>query len=83
MASEGEIDRALASITSTLNDQKAEGLDPSRVQHIVNDSLGGPQESHGVMVNPAGLQNAYIFDGSRRVAEIKLAEGRWEVEKTG
>ncbi len=34
MSTDTEINRALATITATLNDQKLEQFDPGRVQHI-------------------------------------------------
>ncbi|MFL5825270.1 MAG: hypothetical protein ACJ76V_01980 [Thermoleophilaceae bacterium] len=82
MATEGEIDRVLASITTTLSEQKPETLDPSRVQHIVNDALGAPQEATQVHVTPAGPHEAYVFDGSKRVGEIKRSDGRWHASRT-
>lgn len=82
MTTEGEIDRALASITATLNDQRPEALDPSRLQRIVNDALGAPQESTSVYISPSGPDRAYVLDGQRRVAEISRADGGWQASKT-
>jgi hypothetical protein len=41
MTSDVEIERALAAITATLNDQGLDGFDTKRVQDIVTESLGG------------------------------------------
>jgi hypothetical protein len=41
MASDVEIERALAAVTATLNDQKLEQFDTRRVQEMVTESLGG------------------------------------------
>ena len=41
MTSDVEIERALAAITATLNDQGLDGFDTKRVQSIVTESLGG------------------------------------------
>jgi len=41
MASDVEIERALATVTATLNDQKLDQFDTGRVQEIVTESLGG------------------------------------------
>jgi hypothetical protein len=39
--SSGEIDRALATITQTMNDQRFESLDAPRVQELIASALGG------------------------------------------
>jgi hypothetical protein len=44
MATDVEIDRALAAITATLNDQKLEQLDRDRIQEIVDAALGGERK---------------------------------------
>ncbi|SRR5579884_992198 len=41
MPSDVEIERALAAVTATLNDQKLDEFDVKRVQQIVTESLGG------------------------------------------
>jgi hypothetical protein len=41
MPSDVEIERALAAVTATLNDQKLDEFDTKRVQQIVTESLGG------------------------------------------
>ena len=44
MATDAEIDRALAGLTATLNDQRLEEFDTDRVQEIVTESLGREPE---------------------------------------
>jgi hypothetical protein len=41
MATDVEIDRALATVTATLNDQKLDSFDSARVQEIITQALGG------------------------------------------
>src|SRR5205085_7212060 len=41
MATDVEIERALATVTATLNDQELDDFDTKRVQQIVTESLGG------------------------------------------
>lgn len=43
MATDVEIQRALAAIAATANDQKLESFEASRVQEIVTEALGGQQ----------------------------------------
>ena len=44
MATDVEIDRALAAVNATLNDQQLEEFDRDRVQEIVVEALGGEQK---------------------------------------
>ncbi len=41
MATDVEIERALATVTATLNDQKLDHVDSERLQHILTEALGG------------------------------------------
>jgi hypothetical protein len=41
MSTDVEIERVLATVTATLNDQQVEHLDPHRLQEIVTEALGG------------------------------------------
>ena len=41
MATDVEVDRALAAVTATLNEQQLETFDRRRVQEIVTGALGG------------------------------------------
>jgi hypothetical protein len=51
-----EIDRALAAVAATLNDQKLEEFDRERVEQIVVGSLGG--EKRLVVDEGGGLHEA-------------------------
>jgi hypothetical protein len=44
MATDVEIERALASVTATLNEQNLEELETGRVQEIVTEALGGEEK---------------------------------------
>lgn len=41
MTTDEEIDRALATVSATLNDQQLEEYDRGRVQEVVDEALGG------------------------------------------
>jgi len=55
MSTDVEIDRALAAVTATLNDQSLEEFDTGRVQEIVTESLGG--EQHLTVDDGGGLHD--------------------------
>jgi hypothetical protein len=76
MASDVEIDRALAAISATLNDQQLDHYDAGRVQEIVTESLGGEQD---LIVDDGGG----VHDGSgARVGAIRRTpSGEWIVDR--
>jgi hypothetical protein len=76
MSTHVEIDRVLATVTSTLNDQKLESLDRSRVQRIVSDSLGGEQE---LFLDDAG--GLHDRSGTRVGAIRRTPSGEWITER--
>ena len=76
MASDVEIDRALAAVGATLNDQKLEEFDRDRVQEIVTSSLGGDQR---LVVDDGGGLHESAGD---RIGVIRKAPGgEWIVER--
>ena len=76
MATDVEIERALAAVTATLNDQKLDEFDSDRVQEIVNQALG--DERHLTVDDGGGLHEA---DG-RRVGAIRRTDsGEWITER--
>jgi hypothetical protein len=76
MATDVEIDRALAAVAATLNDQKLEEFDRERVEQIVVGSLGG--EKRLVVDEGGGLHEA----GGTRVGAIRRTpSGEWIVER--
>ncbi len=76
MASDIEIDRALATITATMNDQKVESFDPRRVQDIVTQSLGGEA---GLTVDSGG--GVHDEAGTRVGAIRRDPDGSWIAER--
>src|SRR5436309_7035351 len=76
MATDVEIDRALASVNATLNDQKLEEFDRERVQEIVVEALGG--EKKLVVDDGGGLHES----GGARVGVVRRTpSGEWIVER--
>lgn len=76
MATDVEIDRALATVSATLNDQKVAGFDRARVQEIVTGSLGG--EPKLTVDGGGGLHD----ESGARVGAIRLTPGgQWLVER--
>jgi hypothetical protein len=76
MASDVEIERALAAVTATLNDQKLEHLDSERVQEIVTESLGGEQL---LTVDDGG--GLHDESGARVGAIRRTPSGEWITER--
>ena len=76
MATDVEIDRALATVNATLNDQKLEEFDRDRVQEIVVEALGGEQQL--VVDDGGGLHEA----GGSRIGVIRRTpSGEWVVDR--
>jgi hypothetical protein len=76
MASDVEIGRALAAIAATLNDQKLEEFDTSRVQQIVTEALGGEQL---LTVDDGG--GLHEQSGTRVGAIRRTPSGEWITER--
>lgn len=76
MASDVEIERAIAAITATLNDQQLEEFDTDRVQQVVTESLGG--EPLLQVDDGGGLHDR---SGSRIAAIRKTDSGEWIAER--
>jgi len=76
MATDVEIERALAAITATLNDQGLEEYDRGRAQEIVTASLGG--EPHITADDGGGLHD----ETGRRVGALRRTDdGTWIAER--
>jgi hypothetical protein len=76
MATDVEIERALATLTATLNDQKLAEFDSGRVQEIVSESLGGGQQLR--VDDGGGLHD----ETGRRVGAIRRTDsGEWIAER--
>jgi hypothetical protein len=76
MASDTEIDRALAAVTATLNDQRLEEFTTPRVQEIVTDSLGGQPV---LTVDDGG--GLHDETGARIGAIRRSPSGEWITER--
>jgi hypothetical protein len=76
MATDVEVERALAAITATLNDQKLDHYDRGRVQTIVTESLGG--EGRLTVDDGGGLHDE---SGTRIGAIRRSPSGEWITER--
>lgn len=76
MSTDVEIERALAAVTATLNDQKVESFDAGRVQEIVTESLGGQQL---LTVDDGG--GLHDTSGQRIGAIRRTPSGEWITER--
>lgn len=76
MSTDVEIERALAAVTATLNDQKVEHLERDRIQEIVDSSLGG---EHKLAVDDGG--GLHDESGARVGAIRRTDSGEWITER--
>jgi hypothetical protein len=76
MSTDVEIERALAALTVTLNDQQLDDFDTGRVQQIVSESLGGEPKLE--VDDGGGLHD----ETGARVGVIRRApSGEWITER--
>lgn len=76
MPSDVEVDRALATVTATLNDHRLEQFDGSRVQAIVDEAIGGERR---LFVDDGG---GVHDDAGRRVGAIRRTpSGEWITDR--
>jgi hypothetical protein len=71
-----EIERALAIVAATLNDQRLERFDPKRVQAIITDSLGA-----GPNLTVDGGGGLHEESGARVGAIRRASSGEWITER--
>jgi hypothetical protein len=71
-----EIDRALATLSATLNDQRLPEYDRGRVQEIVTESLGG---AYTLTVDDGG--GLHDESGSRIGAIRRTDSGEWIIDR--
>lgn len=76
MSSDVEIERALAAVTATLNDQQLSEWDTNRVQEIVTGALGGKQV---LTVDDGG--GLHDTAGARVGAIRRTDTGEWITER--
>jgi hypothetical protein len=76
MATDVEIERALATVTATLNDQKVRHFDRGRVQEMITQALGG--EGALTVDDGGGIHE----ESGRRVAAVRRTpSGEWIAER--
>jgi hypothetical protein len=76
MTTDVEIDRALAAISATLNDQQLDHYDTRRVQEIVTEALGGSQ--HLTVDDGGGVHDS---TGARIGAIRRTPSGEWIADR--
>ena len=76
MAADVEIDRVLASVSATLNDQKVDSFEAERVQKLVTGALGGEEQ---LTVDDGG--GLHDETGARIGAIRKTPSGEWIVDR--
>jgi hypothetical protein len=76
MATDVEIERSLAAVTATLNDQQLDGFDTDRIQEIVDKSLGGERK---LTVDDGG--GLHDLTGERIGAIRRTDSGEWITER--
>jgi hypothetical protein len=76
MSSDVEIERALAAVTATVNDQQVEEFETERIQEIVDQSLGGERKL--TVDDGGGLHD----EAGARVGAIRRTDsGEWITER--
>jgi hypothetical protein len=76
MATTGEIDRAIAVVHETLNDQKVDSFDSGRIEEIITEALGGEPK---LSVDDGG--GLHDESGARIGAVRRSDSGEWIVER--
>jgi hypothetical protein len=76
MSTDIEIDRALAAVSATLNDQQVEHYERQRIQNIVTGTLGGEQK---LTVDDGG--GLHDESGARIGAIRRTPSGEWIVDR--
>jgi hypothetical protein len=74
--SDVEIERALAAITASLNDQRVEDFDTGKVQQLVDESIGGQGQ---LTIDDGG--GVHDPDGRRIGAIRRTPSGEWITER--
>ncbi|MBS1868762.1 MAG: hypothetical protein JSS99_03780 [Actinobacteria bacterium] len=75
-----EISRALNALSTTLRDQRAERLEPARVQQIVDGALAGERKLAYRSSGPTAGE-LRTREGDRLVALLTQRDGQWTVER--
>jgi len=76
MATDVEIERVLATVSATINDQQLPEFDRDRVQELVDGALGGERKL--TVDDGGGLHD----ETGARIGSIRMTDtGRWHVER--
>ena len=75
-----EISRSLNALSTTLREQRPASFDAERVEQIVTGAMGGESKLRALARSAAEGELLLREDGTL-VAEIKLVEGSWTVER--
>jgi hypothetical protein len=76
MTTDVQIERALAALTATMNDQRLEHFDRDRVEQIATEALGG---EHLLSVDDGG--GVHDSSGARVAAIRRIDSGEWVAER--
>jgi hypothetical protein len=76
MATDIEIERSIAALTATINDQGMETIETDRLQEVVDGALGGERKL--TVDDGGGLHD----EGGHRVAAVRRTpSGEWIVDR--
>jgi hypothetical protein len=75
-----EISRSLNALSTTLRDQRPESFDAQRAEQIVTGAMAGERKLKASPTGPDAGELRLSDDGTL-VAEVKLVEGQWTVER--
>lgn len=75
-----EISRSLNALSTTLRDQRPASFDAERAEQIVTGAMGGERKIRA-QASASGGGELRLRDDDTLVAEVKLLEGRWTVER--
>jgi hypothetical protein len=76
MATDVEIERALATVSATVNDQRLEQFDRERFQELLDEALGS--EHRLTCDDGGGLHD----ESGARVGAVRMTDtGKWHVER--
>ena len=80
MLTDVEISRSLNALATTLRDQRPPAFDAARVEQIVTGALAGERK---LLAESTGADSGElrIAEDGRLVAVVRLADGRWSVER--
>jgi hypothetical protein len=75
-----EISRSLNALSTTLREQRPESFEPQRAEQIVTGAMAGERKMQASATGADSGELRLTEDGTL-VAVVKLADGRWTVER--